>query len=121
MENFSVDNPWAFLAVLATASIPVLGGIFTMIVTRKQTKADEELRPELVKAAGLQPVVDGLLKQVTDLASRVETMEPIVFIKWPLLKSHVETVHRAFPNVRESVPIPEGVVADIDLGDKPNG
>lgn len=118
MENFEVNNPWAFLAVLATVCIPALGGAATMILTRQQTKSDEDLKPELVKAAGLQPVVDGLLKQVTDLAERVETMEPIVFIKWPLLKSHVETVHRKFPNVRESVPIPEGVREDLRLEDQ---
>lgn len=102
-----VDNPWAFLAAIVTTGLTISYGIWSATLTRRK---DQEERG----AINHNKTLAFLLEANRDKSERLEALERITELKYPAALDHIVIVHRVFPTVRESIPIPRVLFEDIE-------
>lgn len=111
-----VTNGWQALAYIVSSAIVVLSG-WAMLRTKRNADKDlEKAAPALEaaqQAADLGPAVSALSGQVAQLQKEVQSMTPIVRVKYPLALDHISTLHLAEPALTDRFPIPRTLREDM--------
>lgn len=116
LDVVAVDNPWAMVAVIATALIPAVGGWLMRRTADESAKRAEEAKPaldEMRKAARLAPEVKALAEALNELQDEIDAMAPVVKIKYPLAVNHIFMINLRYPDVARELPTPGPVAEDM--------
>lgn len=102
-----VDNFWAFLGSVITVAGTLAWGIWNSRLARRKDKEEHG-------SGDSRATIAYLLAENADKTRRLDELEHVTVTKYPLALDHISVVHRRFPNVREQVPIPRMLQADIE-------
>lgn len=114
MSQFSVDNVWGMIGLIATSVVTGWFGYLTMKAKAGSDKKDEDIQPVLEKVeatANLQPVVAELVRQMSVVQKELEEYRPIAKVKYPLALNTINVYRFFHPD--SPVEIPDQIFDDL--------